>query len=103
MTYRLAALAAPALLIAITMPVSAENAANQPAHPADTSQASPAAITFDLHSFAVPLAERAVPVPSYGQRQGDLNAPDPVAPTDHDGMPGMDHSQMHGSGNQSDD
>jgi hypothetical protein len=103
MTCRLAALAAPALLIAITLPVSAEPAGNQLAHPADASQIRPATITFDLFSFAVPLAERAVPIPSYGQRQGDMKAPDQAAPTDPGAMPGMDHSQMHGSGNQSGD
>lgn len=74
------------------LPAHAQEAETAAPHPADTTITYEAPQPRDPFAFAVPLATREMPVPSYQQRMAETQAP----AMDHSAMPGMDHSTMPG-------
>ena len=87
------ALACVAVALATSNAAYAEGDGMIPGHPGDTSQPAITAEAIDPFSLAVPILDRDMPVPSYGQAMSSHG--DPIAEMDKS-MENMDHSNMPG-------
>lgn len=99
MTPLISVLGAAAITLIAALPAHAQEQETAAPHPADVTITYQTPVPGDPFAFAIPLATREMPAPSYQQRQA---VTEEAPAMDHSMMPGMDHSAMPGMDHGSD-